>query len=155
MWFRNPLRQFDDLSLLIFATDRYRGEQSFWSTANGAFMYVLSAAQTIEFFRTWRFTARRYAGGDRAAILTRAVREGTYEFRPKVQFLDTDRFGDVCRRDVDLRAVYTARSGCCRERGEKLSAMRGLAQAWKNYTSLPVEERGSSSAFTGRYKCTR
>ncbi|XP_074572457.1 uncharacterized protein At4g15970-like [Curcuma longa] len=149
MWFRNPVRQFNDLSLLILATDRYR----FGSTANGAFMYVLSADQTIEFFRTWRFTMRRYAGGDRAAILTRAVGEGTYEFGPKVQFLDTDRFGDVCRRDVDLREVYTARAGCCRERGEKLSAMRALAQAWKNYTSLTVEEGGGSAAIVARYEC--
>ncbi|KAG6507183.1 hypothetical protein ZIOFF_032524 [Zingiber officinale] len=153
MWFRNPVRQFDSISLLILATERYRGERSFGSRANGAFMFVLSADQTIEFFRTWRLTMRMYAGEDRAAILTRAVREGTYNFGPKVQLLDTDLFGDVCRRDMDLREIYTARAGCCMERGDKLSAMRALARAWRNYTAMSVEEGRSSSAIMARYKC--
>ncbi|KAG6515599.1 uncharacterized protein At4g15970-like [Zingiber officinale] len=152
VWFRNPLRHFNVLSQLILATEFYRGEESLENSPNGAFMYVLSTTQSIEFFRSWQFTAMRYVGGDRRTILTRAVREGAGPFRLNLQFLDTDYFGDFCRRGVDLSKVVAVRAGwCCDGRAGDLGAARALAREWKNYASLPVERKGSS--FGIKYEC--
>ncbi|XP_074581930.1 uncharacterized protein At4g15970-like [Curcuma longa] len=152
VWFRNPLRHFNVLPQVILATDFYRGEQSLENSPNGAFMYVLSCTQSIEFFRSWRFAAMRYVGGDRRTVLTRAVREGAGRFRLKLQFLDTDYFGDFCRRGVDLSKVVAARAGwCCNGTAGDLGAARALAREWKNYASLPVERKVSS--FGIKYKC--
>ncbi|KAG5229691.1 Nucleotide-diphospho-sugar transferase protein [Salix suchowensis] len=117
MWLRNPFPRFYPQVDFQIA----------W------FTYVRSNPRTILFYRFWFMSRKTYPG------------KHDQDIELSMRFLDTAYFGGFCERSKDFNKVCTMHANCCYGLGTKVHDLKIVLEDWKNYTSLPPNERASAS----------
>ncbi|XP_077229400.1 uncharacterized protein At4g15970-like [Tasmannia lanceolata] len=143
MWFRNPISHFMSTADITMACDYYNGDSSNRKNrANGGFNYVRSTTATIEFYKFWYMARELYPGLHDQAVFNIIKFDGAVNGRGlQMRFLDTAYFGGFCQSAKDFNKVCTLHANCCVGIESKLHDLRLVLDDWRNFTSLPTEEK--------------
>lgn len=147
MWLRNPFPRFYPRVDFQIACDKYYGNPKDKSNRpNGGFTYVRSNLRTILFYRFWFMSRKTYPGNHDQDVLNKIKNDRVLEkIELTMRFLDTAYFGGFCERSKDFSKVCTMHANCCYGLETKVHDLKIVLEDWKNYTSLPPNERTSAS----------
>ena len=147
MWLRNPFPRFYPRVDFQIACDKYYGNpEDRNNRPNGGFTYVRSNPRTILFYRFWFMSRKTYPGKHDQDVLNKIKKDRVLEkIELTMRFLDTAYFGGFCERSKDFNKVCTMHANCCYGLGTKVHDLKIVLEDWKNYTSLPPNERASAS----------
>ncbi|XP_051144747.1 uncharacterized protein At4g15970 isoform X2 [Andrographis paniculata] len=139
LWFRDPFPEFDPDVDFQIACDHFTGiHEDIENRPNGGFKFVRSNNRSIEFYKFWYSSRKRYPGLHDQDVLNRIKNDSfTINSGIKMRFLDTALFGGFCEPGQDLNEVCTMHANCCFGLDSKLHDLRILLEDWKNYLSLP------------------
>ncbi|KAJ6373717.1 hypothetical protein OIU78_029409 [Salix suchowensis] len=94
----------------------------------------------------WFMSRKTYPGKHDQDVLNKIKKDRVLrKIELSMRFLDTAYFGGFCERSKDFNKVCTMHANCCYGLGTKVHDLKIVLEDWKNYTSLPPNERASAS----------
>ncbi|KAJ4757167.1 nucleotide-diphospho-sugar transferase family protein [Rhynchospora pubera] len=150
LWFRNPFKHVTVYADMTTSSDQYNGDPDDISNPqNTGFFYVKSNNRTIQMMRFRHDARKRFPPDHEQNIFSKIKHELADSHGINIQFVDPIYFTGFCQYSADLTKVCTVHSNCCGDGlGAKLHDLRDLMDYWKNYTTLPTEEKNNNKWYT-------
>lgn len=146
MWFRNPFHHFYQDTDFQIACDQFNGNTLDVNNApNCGFNYVLSNNRTIQFYKFWYHSRKRYPGLHEQHVLNRIkIDPFINKIGLKMRFLDTTFFSGFCEPSKDYNQICTMHANCCKGLDNKVNDLNLVLQDWRGYTSRQNEQKAET-----------
>ncbi|WVZ67639.1 LOW QUALITY PROTEIN: hypothetical protein U9M48_016690 [Paspalum notatum var. saurae] len=142
IWFRNPLRRIPVYADMSCSSDDFKPSRApLDNPLNTGLYYMKSTNRTVEMVRQWRAARARFPGRHDQAVFVLIRRELVSKLQVTIQPLETVYFGGFCEYHDDPEKACTMHADCCIGLENKVHDLKDIAADWRNYTSLPPEER--------------
>ncbi|GAB2292977.1 hypothetical protein Dimus_027201 [Dionaea muscipula] len=157
MWFRNPFYHFFVDTDFQTSCDNFNGNSlDVNNFPNTGFNYVVSNQRTIEFYRFWYESRKKYPRLHDQNILNKIKHDPFIKkIGLKIRFLDTLYFGGFCQPSRDFNQVCTMHANCCTGLDNKVHDLALVLQSWQAFLSRPSSSRDMATKEPVRWRTTK